>query len=131
MSVQHRELLDWASDSFATNNQCEITRRACISRAYYSSLHGVQDGFEIEIEPDQPSSHKAIIDALTLQSRKPGQGRTNAVILAKLLPKLKRLRVKADYRLDDDVTADDVIRALATAKEAIEKCDDVIRLRKQ
>ena len=130
MSTCPADLLHWASTTFAANDQCEVTARACISRAYYSSLHGAKESFNIAINPDQPSSHNAVIDALARKSRAPGQGRSSAITMVKLLPKLKRLRVKADYSLNEDIVADDVKRALSTAKVVLDCCAEAQRLRR-
>lgn len=130
MSICPAELLHWANTTFAANNQCEVTARACISRSYYSSLHGAKEAFDIEIDPDQLSSHKAVIEELERKSRAPGQGRSNASTMVKLLPKLKRLRVKADYSLGEDIVTDDVNRALSTARAVLDCCDEAKRLRR-
>lgn len=131
MSAQPSELLDWAGRAIDENPSCEVTARACISRAYYSGLHSARSTFDIEIDPTQPSSHKAVLDELALRGRVYGQGRTQAGILSKLLPKLKRLRVKADYELGATITTEEARRAIANAKVAIECCTEAARLLKQ
>lgn len=131
MSVCPSELLDWAKQSFAGRENCEVTCRASISRSYYSSLHEAIETFDIYIDKRNPSSHKAVIDELVLRSNVPGQGRLEAGKLAKMLPKIKRLRVKADYDLNESITPQEVQRALETADDIFQSCSEVTRLRNQ
>lgn len=131
MSICPLDLLDWAKKTYENNSQCEVTLRACASRSYYSCLHEAAEAFEIEVDINQPSSHKAVIDELVIRSKRPGQGRNQAGNLAKLLTKIKRVRVKADYSLDEDFTTQDIERSLESSNEAFESCAEFLRLQNQ
>lgn len=131
MSIQPSELLDWADCILLDGGSCETTVRASVSRAYYASLHQSIEIFEIEDFSGQASSHQAVVTELVSFSRGAGQGRRQAAEIAKLLVRLKRARVDADYKLAHDIQLVDAQRAVAMAREVAGACADAQRLRSQ
>lgn len=110
----------------------EVTRRCVVSRAYYSALHTVNSVFE-KVKPaaDGESSHAEIIGRVKTYSNQQLPGRMYASEIAKAMPKLRRLRNRADYELDDSFEQPICDEYLARVSEVLARCDDVLRMRNQ
>lgn len=128
MTVCPKDLLDWSRKVSQNEAADEVDMRACVSRAYYSCLHSARECFNVVTDVHAPSSHKALIDDLVLRSKKPGQGRSQAALIAKHLPKLKRLRVHADYLLGTTLSHHDACRAVEAAEQVVSACSEADRL---
>lgn len=128
MAISPADLYLWSKSVAAAAIANEVQFRACVSRAYYAALHASRASFKVKSGTNIQSSHQGLIDELVLRSKAPGQGRSQAAIVAKHLPKLKRLRVQSDYELESTPTAHDVARALQTAEQILVACNEAERL---
>lgn len=102
----------------------EAAMRSAVSRAYYGALHScnesVPDEFAARAEEFvDASSHRAIIDSMERWGRQLVPGRTDAQQAARLISKLKRLRVIADYRLAAEWDVD-VGECIAIAEKIVQ-----------
>jgi hypothetical protein len=108
----------------------EASLRCAVSRSYYAALLKADETFPLR-DPGAyrggESSHQKIIDRAVVHGQGPNPGRSSAISVAKLLPKMKRTRVKADYHLGDTVAPDECNEAILRAEAAIEACDDVLQ----
>lgn len=91
--------------------------RSAVSRAYYGALHACNTQIPAQFSPTEADlrsegSHNAIIDAMEKWGRSLASGRSEAQIAARKIVKLKRSRVKADYRINQswDVDAEKAVR---------------------
>lgn len=116
MSIVPADLM-MTAETLADSDR-EADQRSAISRAYYAAFHASslvlpeQTG---ELAPSG-SSHEAVISEMGTYGRSLAPGRTEAAQISRALPVLKRLRVCADYRIDQDTTAKDVTLALSRAE---------------
>ncbi|AIT22278.1 hypothetical protein BTN_2323 [Burkholderia thailandensis E254] len=97
--------------SLAMSQNSEAAMRSAVSRAYYGALHNCNECVPKDFAPKaeefvDASSHRAIIDAMERWGRQLVPGRTEAQQAARLISKLKRLRVQADYKVDTDWDVD-------------------------
>lgn len=129
MSVTHADIYQTAVTLSTTllpdGTCCESNLRSSASRAYYAALHAAMvslpDQFSVKQSQTQSgSSHEAVNDAMTRWGKSMTPGKTEAQIIARGLPALKKLRKRADYRLDEDFPA-------ADAQEAISRANKLIR----
>lgn len=117
MSVNAENFLQVAEQSFS-NASHEMDYRNSISRAYYAAFHAVTPislSLPLIAHGKTHNSHEAIIAALT--DCLPSQ--PHAFKLKSIgyqLQKLKAQRVKADYRLDDNLVASDAEEQLYKTK---------------
>jgi uncharacterized protein (UPF0332 family) len=136
MSVGAHEIFALAESlsvqAVASNN--EACRRSCASRAYYAAMHAVMEVIPDDLAPSESEmrvkdSHTVVTDALLKWSNQVRNGRSEARILARSLPKLKHVRKKADYKIEsafDQGEANGALREAAeimrVAAEAVRKC---------
>lgn len=107
----------------------EASLRCAVSRAYYAALLRADSTFEHHDSDVQhsggASSHERIIARAQLHGKGANPGRSYALNVAKLLPKMKRARVKADYELDvvfTKIECDDVV---IKAESVLAFCDEI------
>lgn len=126
MSVSPKEILDTA-EKLRDGVPSESDMRSSASRAYYAALHAadlsIPDSFR-ETTLDE-STHEATINKARRMSRSNGPGRTEAAQLFGLLPRFKRLRVKADYFIHENFDLDDCKRAIDQAIQALSLCNTI------
>ena len=82
----------------------EVRLRAGASRAFYAAYHwceAIRFKFSIP-RPSNVGSHHALIQALSNFEDAKKTTRSNIRILGRLLTRARRLRVAADYNLDED-----------------------------
>jgi len=106
----------------------EITRRCVVSRAYYAALHAVDHTFgarEQELSNDGESSHARIIGRARAYANTLNPGRTSAAHIAKLMPKLRRVRNKADYELADEMPQEICTEVSARAQRVLDLCSEI------
>lgn len=139
MSTEPVEILAIAKMLLANSNEikkadgdsCEPSCRSAASRAYYAALHAVSHAIPDDLAPPNPThsttSHKDILDAVTLWSKAPRNGRTEAGLISKALVRLRKLRKAADYQLDDEFTELQANEAIQVAErtliQALRACD--------
>jgi uncharacterized protein (UPF0332 family) len=131
MSCTPHDLYALAHKLTHAEDPCETELRCAISRAYYSALHSVTETFpkrEDQFRANGESSHAEIIGRVTAFGNGIGPGRSDAALIAKLMPRLRRRRNDADYRLNEEVKKDEVCKILDRAKEVIDRCANVVRL---
>lgn len=124
MSSTPTEVLDLATRLLDDSNGIipdEVTLRCSTSRAYYAALHAVDDALPESLSPSTSerkgkSSHQAIIDAAVRWAKRPGDGRIEAISLARNLPKLRNARKNADYKMVVDYTLQEAKEALRVAQ---------------
>jgi hypothetical protein len=93
-------------------------------------LHAADAIFE-KVKPaaDGESSHAEIIGRVKTYSAQNLPGRMYAAEIAKALPRLRRLRNKADYRLEESFDPSVCRDVLKRVTEVMDRCDDVVRMR--
>ncbi len=110
----------------------EATRRCVVSRAYYASLHAVDQAFTRvpgATRQNGESSHAEIIGRVTAYGNGLNPGRSEARTIAQVIPGLRRLRNRADYRVEEAFTADDCRGVIERAGRVLALCQDVINKR--
>ena len=108
----------------------EVSLRCAVSRSYYAALLKADATFpQRDLKPTRAgeSSHEKIIGRAQVHGNGVHPGRTSALTAAKLLPKLKRTRVKSDYHLDDMVSVAECNEAIIRAESIMASCDDVAK----
>jgi hypothetical protein len=130
MTVKPRDLLDQALA--LQSSPGEANARLAISRAYYAALHRV-----VEILPDEfkkpdddGNTHARIIAAIERLSKSVTPGRQAAIQIARTLRQLRKSRVFADYRLDEELPSEELQLTLGRSQHLFDLCADVERLRK-
>lgn len=108
----------------------EPWQRSAISRAYYASFHRClawASGLANQAPPSRRkgAEHQQLLNRLM----KPGstcseKEKQQSVKLHRLLRLQRDRRVKADYKLDEDVTHKEMRRQLADAKQLFRTCGD-------
>lgn len=106
----------------------ESDLRSVASRAYYATLHAASDAIPEDLQPSEEKifgagSHKAIIDAVILWSKSVRPGRSEAIVVARNLAKLKHARKKADYFLNQNFSVHDADTALRIAILTIDSAE--------
>lgn len=128
MSITHGQILQTAVDLAKVvlddGSCCEASMRSSTSRAYYAALHAAMLSLPQEFaltlnEIKSANSHEAVSNKLIIWGKSFTAGRTEAQIIARELPTLKKLRKKADYRIDADFTEVEAINALSRARKLI------------
>ena len=128
MSVNPNEILATATKLAAAQASgdpaLESDLRSCASRAYYAALHAADMSLPADISPSQEDrkgkqSHQAVIDALVLWSKSIRPGRSEAIVVARNLPKLRTVRKRADYAITADFNPAEAVLALKTASATI------------
>lgn len=102
--------------------------RSAISRAYYAALHSVAITFpkrDGQYRKDGESSHAEIIGRSEVFAANPGQGRSDALFISKLMPRLRRTRNEADYRLDMEVGRKEVSETIEATRAVMQRCQRV------
>lgn len=135
MACNAIDFLNLAEKLAGATQKSDVMNRCVVSRAYYSALHVVQETFPStagEVREDGNSTHEQAnkrvqVYAAALNPINPG--RSYAAEIAKSLPKLRRLRNKADYHLNLDIDETFAFDCLNRAKYIADKCDDVLRMR--
>ena len=110
----------------------ETSRRCAVSRAYYATLHAVDQTFERQpgaARQDGESSHAEIIGRAIAYGNGLNPGRTSAQTIAQVMPRLRRLRNRADYKIADAFDQFDSDGMLARAAKVLEACADVVAKR--
>lgn len=108
----------------------EPWQRSAISRAYYASFHRClawESGLP-KIEPtirQKGGEHQQLLNRL----KKPSsvcsdKERRQSIKLHSLLRSQRERRVKADYKIDEDVTRKEMRRQLADARQLFRACGD-------
>ncbi|MBK7687131.1 MAG: HEPN domain-containing protein [Rhodocyclaceae bacterium] len=105
-------------------------QRSAISRAYYAALHAAS-----EVTPKQffdanapaGSTHENLIRAVATFGRSSTPGLTEAKQIARALPMLKEMRVRADYRLNTGFELQDTNHALKSAERVLKLASEIAR----
>lgn len=107
----------------------EAGLRCAVSRSYYAALHRADQVFPVR-DPSArrigEGTHEQIIARAQAYGNGVNPGRIAAQTVAKLMPKMKRTRVKADYHLDEDVSAQECDDAIQRAEFVIGHCEQVV-----
>ncbi|MBI3231012.1 MAG: hypothetical protein HYZ45_12805 [Burkholderiales bacterium] len=111
MSIEPRNFLATAKRLAQTNDEADL--RSAAKQALPPTMQ-LKDA-----SLNASSSHEAVIDAVERWSNQIAPGRTEAKKMARKLPNLKRIRVQADYKLQQDFSDIDAKRALAEAMSVI------------
>lgn len=131
MPVSPPDFLRLSTQLYVANCD-EITRRCVVSRAYYAALHAVRETFEKreqEAGEDGESTHARVIGRAVAYASSLQPGRTSAAQIAKLMPRLRRTRNRADYDLEEHFEARECDDVTVRAAKVLELCADVVRLR--
>jgi uncharacterized protein (UPF0332 family) len=131
MPISTADLLNFAAE-LAADGRTETEVRASMSRAYYVAFHALLPVVKllpasrttVKVSTNPDLSHKELSERLR-EWRAPDPnptGKAVAAIAFRLLDRTRLIRVRADYRLDDEVNArearEQVERARALARHA-------------
>lgn len=119
MSIDCHDLLFFAEEMLE-HSSSEVEWRCCASRAYYCGYHSAKT---IDIEDDKDlamGAHQRLIYLLS----KHDDPRIRR--LSKMLNPIKRLRVAADYELDEGFPREDAEMTLRLVQELVEKTKAVL-----
>ncbi len=108
MAIHWRELLDLAN-AIAAGMKEEAARRTAASRAYYAAFHCANAYLGIE----GYTGHRAVVEAL-LSSQS-----NRDVAAGRMLNQAMRRRVKADYRLSQGFTDQDMRACMGDATRVV------------
>lgn len=108
----------------ASSQDCEASRRSAASRAYYAALHAAVAVLPADLalsnaEAKGKDSHSAVSDALAKWAGQVRNGRSEARVMARKLPRLKQVRKVADYRIWEGFTTEQTADALKEAATII------------
>ncbi len=113
--MNYRDLLDLSYDIFKTH-VTEAAYRTAVSRAYYSVFYPARDLKKEHRLSASGSEHERVVRAL--------QSRKEFLPLGNALDMMRKERIKADYHLDNAVSARCARATLAKAKKLHEAIDD-------
>lgn len=128
MTITYADVLGTAQrlsvSLIADQDPCESDLRSVASRAYYASLHAAMDALPLDLQPSEAestgkSSHQAVIDAVIRWSKSVRPGRTEAIFVARNLTRLKQVRKKADYFIQQDFSVTEAKTALHVAVQTV------------
>jgi len=127
MSLTPRQLFDFAAGLDAALSEAHA--RSAISRAYYALMHRADEIFPAEFgrPTDRGSTHERVIEAVERHAASLLPGRSLARQLTRALRELKNLRVDADYRLHENVSAEHAHKCVSRTRTALGWCDDIDR----
>lgn len=102
----------------------EAMFRSAASRAYYAALHAADMALPVDLEPSSAErkgkgSHQAVIDAMTKWGKAIRPGRSEAIAVARNLPRLKTVRKLADYGLADSFTLEEARHSIRVSAATI------------
>ncbi|HEY1398518.1 hypothetical protein [Roseateles sp.] len=110
--------------------EIEAWQRSAISRAYYASFHRClewESGLpkKASVNRQKGGEHQQLLNRL----RKPNASCSEkekqlSIKLHSLLRSQRERRVKADYRIDEDVSRKEMRRQLADARQLFRACGD-------
>lgn len=127
MAVLPKDFLLIAEELMETGNK-EIHYRTAASQAYYSIYHQcvpiAKDLHDITIEA---GVHERMILKIEHHA---GTGEKDNLIcqLGELIRRVRNIRVKADYKINEDFKFKDVNLAIYLAKEIAEHCEKIASL---
>lgn len=114
--MNYRDLLDLSYDIFKKHDT-EVGYRTTVSRAYYSVFYPARDLKKEHRLSASGSEHEGLVRAL--------KSRKQFLPLGNALDMMRKERIKADYHLDNAVSARSAKAALAKAKKLHEAIDKV------
>lgn len=126
MSVTCSDILNFADSCLL--NKTEVSDRAAISRAYYSSYHNV---YPI-LENGPNDSHQGLINYLQNDAVKCGEpyNYKDLRALSFMLANMKGLRKIADYYLSEPIKRIDAEVTVKTAGRVLEKVSEMTAAKK-
>lgn len=134
MPCKPLDLLNFAKQIDALDDEHEAVRRSVMSRSYYAALHMLIETLPDADMPDVSfggSSHDRIINSAVVYAKGANPGRQCAAYAVKIMRKMKDARKIADYRLDDEVGLKLGKDSLIMAQEVFLNCSEIDRLRTQ
>jgi hypothetical protein len=132
VSVTPKEILETAKKLLG-DPSLESDLRSAASRAYYAALHATNQAIpetftgNHQTSPSPQSSHDFIIGKADRLRKAASSGKIEATELYAILPKMKKIRVMADYRLDEKIESTIGNHAVAQAERVLFLCDNISR----
>lgn len=124
MSTHPTDIFELAKFIFA-NRLNEAGRRSAVSRAYYAAWHSTKDIFGMPVDSeDGETTHKAVIRSAAARAKAPGPAREEAAKIASQLDVLRRLRNRADYKLEQEFEKNNCADCLERVTRVIELCEE-------
>lgn len=123
MSIAVGDLLDLAKDLRA--NSTEVSWRGSISRAYYAAFHQAGDWHQAlpsqGMLPGKPGGKHHDLAGQLSNPTLPAtdQRRSLSMSMGYMLRDAHRLRVKADYSLNENITASETDQLLISARKIV------------
>jgi uncharacterized protein (UPF0332 family) len=104
------------AEEFLKSEKASLLRSA-VSRSYYSFFHHATElAHEINLDLVNAPSHQALHDAFCLSTER------DLKRIGNQLKQAKRLRVRADYELKDNLRRNDGYSHVKRVRKAIEQC---------
>lgn len=129
MPIHPTDLISLAKkqrSAVAESDEAEL--RCCASRVYYGALHLVDATFDEagrKVNGRDQGTHEAVFAKAHAASRKGGRGSIDAAEIFNLMPRIKRLRVKADYHLEASFDERDVKEAFQASEKVQRLCASI------
>lgn len=98
--------------------------RSSSSRAYYAALLSSETVFGRHRGAGNGSSHDDIIGAAIAYGRSGKPGADKASVVAHLLPKMRRVRNAADYRIGEPFAESECLESIQRSSNVIQACAD-------
>lgn len=109
------------------SEQDESVKRCVVSRAYYAALHAVDLTFskaEVSARLNGESSHAEIIGRALARGNQIAVGRTSARTIANMMPRLRRFRNAADYKISENIDEREYLDVVARAQKVLNLCNE-------
>lgn len=126
MAIEPTDILRLSKQLHSLNQDAEESWKRCIvSRAYYAALHAVERTFDQGARIAGESSHAEVIGRAVAYGNQVVPGRGYARTIAQMLPKLRRLRNRADYHLNDSIDESEYSDVIVRAEKVLSLCENV------
>lgn len=129
MPVQPIDLLELSKQLMVLNSgqDDECIKRCVVSRAYYAALHAVDTTFskaDVNARVNGESSHAEIIGRAVARGNQVAVGRTSARTIANMMPRLRRFRNSADYKISENFNDQEYLDVVARAQRVLDLCNE-------
>ncbi|HCE3717988.1 TPA: hypothetical protein NJ528_002489 [Vibrio parahaemolyticus] len=129
MPISPEDLLIFAEDIHAKDEDCEVHRRSAIGRYYYAMYHKAKSILKLEPLEYTKSDHENLIRYLQNDARTDEDHNfRELVMLGGYLRQERDRRNLADYELDTAITKINADTSKDTARLLFEKANELVKL---
>jgi len=119
--VNYEDFIKSAQKLLTIDPAEEINYRNAISRAYYAFYHRCLPLYTESNDKILADSHKTVVSTLDEKYQQTSEKKYHTA--SNRLDKLRKIRVKADYRLSQNISLYDAKRAVQSAQKAIDELE--------